>query len=146
LGGREDVLGSSLLVNGQPLEVVGVAPAGFAGTTLGERADVFVPISLRWVLEPQAGDDSGNRLSHWVYLFARLAPGVTAEEAATAINLTHRQLVEELELPAQTSTDPEWLARFRAKELVLSDGSRGQSTVSGQAATPLALLLAAAGL
>src|SRR5215831_18596767 len=38
-----NVLGKTLVVNGQPLTVVGVAPRGFDGTTRGTRAKIFVP-------------------------------------------------------------------------------------------------------
>jgi len=46
-GLNPNVLNDSLIVNGQSLTIVGVAPRGFDGTTLGVRARVFVPITLR---------------------------------------------------------------------------------------------------
>ncbi|HWQ00135.1 MAG TPA: ABC transporter permease, partial [Vicinamibacterales bacterium] len=52
-GGNPGVLGDTLVVNGQPLAIVGVAPRGFEGTTLGMRPQVFVPVTLRQVLEPR---------------------------------------------------------------------------------------------
>ena len=145
LGGA-DVVGSSVLVNGQPLDVVGIAPAGFHGTTLGERADVFVPISLRWALEPNEGNDPDDRRNYWVYLFARLAPGVSMEQAEEQVNRVYAALLADVELPLQTTSDQQWLAQFRDKRIALSDGSRGQSVTAEQAATPLLLLLAAAAL
>ena len=42
------VLGQTLVVAGQPLTIVGVAPRGFVGTTPGERPDVFAPLTLDW--------------------------------------------------------------------------------------------------
>ena len=49
LAGASDVLGRKLTVNGAPLTIVGVAPRGFHGTTVGARASVFVPITFRGV-------------------------------------------------------------------------------------------------
>ena len=46
-GAREDVINQPLLVNGQALTIVGVAPRGFHGTTIGLRPLFFVPISMR---------------------------------------------------------------------------------------------------
>ena len=46
LGGDPDVIGDTLTVNGRALEIIGVAPAGFTGMTLGVRHQVFVPITL----------------------------------------------------------------------------------------------------
>lgn len=145
LGGA-DVIGDSVRVNGQPLEVVGIAPPGFHGTTLGVRPDVFVPISLRWALEPNEDNDADNRRSYWIYLFARLAPGTSVEQAEEQVNRVHGQLLAEVELPLQTTSDQQWLAQFRNKRIELSDGARGQSVSAQRAATPLLLLLAAAAL
>jgi len=57
-----DVIGQALIVNGQPLTIVGVAPEGFAGTTRGTLATVFVPITMRALLEPPFDglDDRNN--------------------------------------------------------------------------------------
>src|SRR5262245_2209691 len=69
--GNPSVVNETLVVNGQHLTIVGVAPAGFEGTTLGSRPQVFVPITLRNLLEP-GWNDFHNRRSYWTYLFARL--------------------------------------------------------------------------
>ena len=44
-GESRDVLNQPLVVNGQPLTIVGVAPRGFQGTTLGANPHVFVPMT-----------------------------------------------------------------------------------------------------
>src|SRR4029453_11425856 len=41
------VLNKQLIVNGQSLTIVGVAPKGFDGTTIGMRPAALVPITLR---------------------------------------------------------------------------------------------------
>ena len=69
-----------MIVNGQSLTIVGVAPTKFEGTTLGATPEVFVPITLRGVMEP-GFNGFANRRSYWAYLFARLKPGVTIEQA-----------------------------------------------------------------
>ena len=56
------------------MTIVGVAPKGFDGTTLGTKPMLYVPISMRGVLESYFKDFK-NRRSYWMYLFARLAPG-----------------------------------------------------------------------
>src|SRR5262249_23468915 len=45
------VLDKQVIVNGQSLTIVGVAPKGFDGTTIGGRPAVFVPITLREMLD-----------------------------------------------------------------------------------------------
>jgi hypothetical protein len=45
-GADPRVLGRTITINGQSFSIIGVAPAGFDGTTLGTLPQVFVPISL----------------------------------------------------------------------------------------------------
>ena len=51
-GTDPNVLNDTLIVNGQSLTIVGVAPRDFTGTTLGSTPQVFVPITLRALLQP----------------------------------------------------------------------------------------------
>src|SRR5262249_8665731 len=45
------VLNKQIIVNSQSLTIVGVAPKGFDGTTIGMRPALFVPITLRELLD-----------------------------------------------------------------------------------------------
>ncbi len=146
LGGRADVLGQSIVVNGVPLEIIGVAPAGFDGTTFGTRAELFIPITQRWTVDPNQPPDHDNRQSYWVYLFGRLAGGVAIERAEAAINQRYAAIINEVELPLHGQLDAARLAEFRAKRVVLSPGAQGQSSTLRDARQPLGLLLAVAGL
>ena len=75
------VLNDTVIVNGHSLTVVGVAPPGFMGTTLGSRPSVFVPISMRALMSP-GFNGFENRRSYWAYLFARLKPGLSRRPLA----------------------------------------------------------------
>jgi len=59
-----NVINEKLIVNGQSLTVIGVAPAGFNGTTLGLKPSVFVPITLGARMQPNFYDFNG-RLDYW---------------------------------------------------------------------------------
>ena len=145
LGSDPGVLNQSIIINGHAMTIVGVAPRGFDGTTLGLESDVFVPISMRGLMNPGfAGFD--NRRSYWAYLFARLNPGVTIERAATEINTTYSAILDEVEAPLQDGMSAPTLERFRAKQITLAPGARGQSQIQGEAGTPLNLLLAITGV
>src|SRR4051812_5395727 len=50
LGGDAAIIGKTLIANGQQLTIVGVAREGFEGTTLGARPHLFVPVTMRGVL------------------------------------------------------------------------------------------------
>jgi putative ABC transport system permease protein len=140
LGGRADVIGEQLIVNGQTLEIVGVAPEGFAGTAIGWRTDVFVPYTLRWLMQPSV-PRQGPRRSYWVYLFARLAPGVSLQQAELGINAVSRGLLRDVVVPAIPEMNADQRERTLAREILLEPGARGRSNVPGAVSKPLSLLL-----
>ena len=135
-----DVLNETLIVNGQALTIVGVTPPGFDGTTLGSQPHVFVPITLRGVLRGSFGGFEQRR-SYWAYVFARLKPDVSIEQAHTAINVPYSAIINEVEAPLQDGMSDQTMARFRAREVRLADGAMGQSSLHQEARAPLILLL-----
>jgi putative ABC transport system permease protein len=144
--GRDpSVIGRTLAVNGTALTIVGVAPPGFHGTTVGTRASVFVPITFRSTDAQFAVPDHGNRAYYWLHLFARLAPGVDRDEAAAAINPLYRGIINEVEVPLLTNPSEDEVERFRSKSLVLGAGARGQSMLLVPVRDRLAMLLAVSG-
>jgi predicted permease len=145
LGADPGVLNTVLTVNGQPMTIVGVAPEGFRGTTMGADPDVFVPITMRGLMQPGLqGFD--NRRAYWIYLFARLAPGATLEAAHSEVNALYGGIINEVEAPLQEGMSDETMARFRAKEIGVAPGPRGQSNMNREAKTPLTLLLCVTGI
>lgn len=135
-----NVLNDTLTVNGRRMTIVGVAPRGFEGTTLGTRPQIYVPITMRGYMSP-GWEGFDNRRSYWAYLFARLAPGVTIEQARAAINVEYRGIVNEVEAPLQEGMSDKTMAQFRTKTMGVEPGWRGQSSVHGETRAPLILLL-----
>ena len=145
LGGDPSVINETITINGQPMTVVGVAPEGFQGTTLGGNPQVFVPISMRGQMSP-GFTQFENRRSYWVYLFGRLKPGATLEQAQLSINTVYRPLINDVEAPLQEGMSDQTMAQFRAKEIVLAAGEQGQSSIHEDSKTPLLLLFAITGV
>jgi hypothetical protein len=83
LSGDAAVLGKSITVNGRRVQVVGVAPRRFAGTEPGSAPALWMPLGMA----PALGYDAQltrSRAAAWLSLVARLAPGVTVEQARAA--------------------------------------------------------------
>ena len=142
LGGNPAVLGKQITVNGQPLTIIGVAPRGFSGTTLGVRPDVFVPISMAGLMIDGWKGVETDRDEHWVYIFGRLVPGATMEQAAASINPTYHAIINDVEAPRIKGMGAETAARFRAQVITLTDGRKGQSSAITASRLPLTLLFA----
>jgi predicted permease len=143
LGARAGVLNQSIRINGHVFTIVGVAPKRFTSTTFGFEPDAFVPICF----EPAVGAFwGGEKLEHyWVYLLARLKPGITRQQAAAALNGTYGALVEEQAKTIHDSDDNR-MRRFRQSRLSLEDGRQGQSSFRDSSRTPLFILMAATAL
>ena len=142
---NSDVVNQTLIVNGQAFTIVGVAPAGFNGTNVLSRPQVFIPLSMRGVLQPNF-DGFDDRRSYWVYLFARLEDGVTLDQAHAAINVPYAAIINDVEVPLQEGMSEQTMARFKTREILVENGRRGQSDVEGDATAPLLLLFGVTGL
>ena len=145
LAGDRSVLNQTIVVNGQRMTVVGIAPRDFDGTTLGTRPAVYVPLSMRGaVLNGWEGFD--NRRSYWAYLFGRLKPGVSLEDAKQQVNVPYRQILADVEGPLQEGMSDATKKRFLEKQIVLTEGRRGQSSMHTEASTPIIMLFSLTGI
>jgi predicted permease len=144
-GSDPGVVGRTIVVNGQSLNIVGVAPRGFEGTTLGSRPLVFVPISMRGLLSVGFRGFE-NRRSYWAYLFGRLKPGVSLAQARAGLNALYHPILTDVEAPLQKGMSEQTLARFKARQAVVAPGWRGQSSMQREAKTPLFMLFSVTGI
>jgi len=138
------LLNQALLVNGVPLTIIGVAPRDFRGTTIGSSPEIFVPISLRETLTP-GWQGLAERRNYWIYLFARLKPGVSPEQAQATLNGPFRAILKDVELPLQKGASDRFRQRFLDQSIRLEPGAQGQSGLLKEAQTPLLLLLTITG-
>ena len=86
-GGRRDVLGQTVRLNGQPHEIVGVMPPSFA--FVQHAYAVWVPIAF-------ARQDA-ERGSHSFYAAARLKPGVPFDTARSEVRAIGSRLEKQYE-------------------------------------------------
>ena len=120
-GARADVVGSTLVLNGQPFTVVGILRPAFEAPF--GTPDVWLPIGYY----PNAGDLE-TRGRSGVLVIGRLAPGATLAGAQAELDVVSRRLAAEL---------PATHASLGADVEPLED------QVVGDARAPLAIVLAA---
>jgi putative ABC transport system permease protein len=143
-GSDPAALGRTLVVGGHPLEIVGVAPRGFVGTTPGQRPNVFAPLTLDWLSEVQLPQPLiEDRFFNYVYVFGRLKSGVSLEQAQEVLGASYRAIVNDVEAPLLAGRDGVELEKFRAQSLSLVSGARGQTQAPRAARTPLGIFFAA---
>jgi predicted permease len=86
------VVGKTLRLNGQTLTIIGVTAADFTGLGLPPRPTIgWIPLTMHRGF----ADWGKNRKDHVLTLAARLAPGVTADQAAAELQVLRGQITSD---------------------------------------------------
>jgi predicted permease len=141
--GNPSILNRVINVNSHPMTVVGVSQQGYAGFYRDSPSDLFLPMMMKTAVTP-TWDDLEGRNSIWLHIFGRLAPGVTAKEAAVAMSIPYRHALEQ-DLSA-TGRPRDFSLRYLKDTLSFSDGAKGNATFENTFAKPLYVLLAMVGV
>jgi predicted permease len=146
LGADSSVVGKTLMVNGKATTIVGVAREDFNGTTYGSRPAFYATLAMGPALGTGIERRVDDRRSYWIYVFARLTPGATIEQARAQVNAVYGPILREVERPLQRNMRDSVMTRFLARQVVITPGSRGQSDMARDASGPLFMLFAITGL
>jgi predicted permease len=140
-GSDPAVVNQSLLVNGHPFTILGVAPPGFHSVVMGDTPDLFTPMTMiaeikpgAWLLE--------DRKSAWLNIIGKLPPGLTIEQAEAGINpLWYSIRADELKERGHNSES--FRESFLTKShLFVRDGAKGFSPLRSQVREPLLIIMA----
>ncbi|MGE0866395.1 MAG: ABC transporter permease [Vicinamibacterales bacterium] len=92
-GGRADMIGGTLTLNGRTFTVIGVTAPGFQGTQPMIALDLFLPMAMQKTFIP--GDRLAQRGSGWLQGLVRLAPGATLAQAQAGLDVVAQRLARE---------------------------------------------------
>jgi predicted permease len=139
-GSDPSILNKKILLNGQPMTVLGVTQPGFRGTDILNPPDIYLPIAMQRMLMPNSARLQDRRL-YFLHVFARLKPDVTPAQAKSDLDrLIVPILLEErkeLTLRSENTTN-----RFLAKRFTLHSASHGNLSNQKDIATVMWLLSA----
>jgi predicted permease len=117
--------------------IIGVAPAGFSGETVGQHPDFWVPIMMQEHFMP--GRPWLKRATaSWVRAMARLQPGISLEQAKAGGTVLLRQAMTQ-ERGAEITNDDR--RGINAANLGLTSGDKGFGQLRGQFSQPLTVLM-----
>ena len=137
--GDPRIVGRTLRLNGTPFTVVGVAAPGFIGVDTATATNLWVPVTMKTAITP-TWDDLENERSAWFYLFGRLEPGVSFEQAQASLKVLYRQRQEE-ELKGEAfQRYPDTRESFLKQTFSLVPAARGQSGLRNSFSSPLIVL------
>jgi predicted permease len=145
--GKQDVIGTTILVSNQKMTIVGVAQAGFGGVELGDPPSIFVPLMMEVELMPLNKDMLTNRRNRWVNVFGRLKPGVTLQQAKASLQpFMHSMLENEVREEAFRNASPYDREQFLKCWMDVLPGGQGRQNVQRGLSTPLWVLMATTGM
>ena len=140
--GDAQAIGKTISLDGHPVEIIGIAPAGFFGVEVGKSFDVAVPTCAEpWI----NGEDShtAKRNHWWLAIIGRLKPGWTVPGASAQARAMSPAVFEST-VPANYRPDA---AKYYAQyKLTANPAGSGVSSLRQRYEEPLLLLLGIAGL
>jgi predicted permease len=134
MGGREIGDGTTLLVNGEPKQIVGVMPPTFPGLVVGEQFDIAQPFCRPKELRSEVFS---------VIVMGRLRPGWTSARASRQLDAASPAIFE---ATAPTGYGGDTVERFKRFRLEAISASSGVSWLRSTYDSSLWLLLGITGL
>ncbi|MGC1364413.1 MAG: ABC transporter permease [Candidatus Acidiferrum sp.] len=95
--GDPQIIGKTQRLNGVFHTIIGVAPQGFYGTFVGWAMQFWVPASMEELFEA-GGYKLEDRNARWVEAYARLKPGITAQQAQQEVSAIASRLEQDYPL------------------------------------------------
>jgi len=143
-GSDRAILDQTVVLNGHPFTIVGVAPPSFAGVQAGRPADLFVPMMMKPQMTP-FWNGLEDPKDYWLQIVGRLKPGLSRAEAERALEPTYRPLLQEL-LPKMEGWNENTKKEFLARRVLLQPGSHGRRVLQDGIGKPLVSLMGMVGL
>src|SRR5271156_3749796 len=137
LGSDPSVLSHTLKLGNRVFAIVGVAPAEFFGTKVGESPDAWAPLSMAQTIPPGWGGYKNN-FSESLDILGRLKPGVTMEQATANVNVLFPQILRSF---PDARLSQENLGRLAGTHVQLETMARGLSDLRQTYSEPLKILM-----
>lgn len=128
--GRTAVLNAGPAIKGLTVQIIGVAPPGFAGAAPATPVDLYLPVHAMQPTRPQLITGTGNM---WMHVMGRLKPDVTRDQASVILEEGWSRIDQQAQARRGDNTRPEFM--------ILEDGSHGFSGVRLEFARPVVVLM-----
>jgi predicted permease len=142
--GNPAILNQTVLLNGNPMTVVGIAAPGYHGFDPGARVDALVPTMMKKQMTP-TWDGLFDRRVIWLQLVGRLRPGVTERRAEASLEPYYHGLLI-MEMAAMKFRSESSRVRFATKPLIFVPAAKGVSDLRDEFTNPLLILSGIVGL
>ncbi|MGB6682300.1 MAG: ABC transporter permease, partial [Candidatus Acidiferrum sp.] len=145
-GSDPSVVGKDILLDNNPIRVIGITPPGFYGTELARSPDIRVPMMMATVFRPVPANRLQNPRHRWMTVLARRKPEVTVAQAQASLDILYHQILaaELQELGASVNAHDK--ERALASRIQLEPGNQGFAHLRGEMQRPLLLMFGVTGI
>ena len=142
-GGDTAMIGKTVMLDGHPFEIIGIAPRRFVGLEVGRTFDIATPICAERILNREQSA-LNDRSWWWLTVIGRLAPGWSLERASSHLAAISPEIFRSTVASGLPSDVAQAYVESTLKAFPGSTGVSG--TVREEYETPLWVLLAVAGV
>jgi predicted permease len=145
--GSAGVLGKVVRINSAALTIIGVAPPGFFGETVGSAPEIWIPMMMEPDVNPGRqwlhDDEAAVERVMWLQVMGRLKPGVTLKQAQANMSVVFQQLLASYNIPGLSADQHKSVLD---QKIEVRPGARGSSELRDDFSQPLYVLMAVVGL
>ncbi len=144
-GSDPSLVGSTFMVEGQPVTLIGIAPPGFFGDTLrSQPPDFWIPLQQEILIDGQNAHMTSNH-ANWLYAIGRLKPGASVVGLPARLTPVLQQwLRNEDDLPPEIR--PQVEPTIAHKYIKMAPAGGGITIMKENYGTTLRILLAVCGM
>jgi predicted permease len=140
--GAPTAVGVPISIGPRTYDVVGIAPPGFSGLTVGQSPDVWIPLAMQREISP-GWNGLEDRMFQTLHLVGRLKTDVPPVTAQAETNVLFRRILTDY---VGAPASPQTASNIERASIALTPASRGRSELRSEFSSPLTILMALVGI
>jgi len=145
-GSDAAVVGKDVILNNNPIRVIGITPPGFYGTEMARNPDIRVPMMMATVFRPVPANRLENPRHRWMTILARRKPEVTVGQAQASLDILYHQVLAAELQERESSINAHDKERTLASRIQLEHGNQGFAHLRTEMERPLLLMFCVTGI
>ena len=145
-GSDPAVVGQDVILNNNPIRIIGITPPLFYGTEMARNPDIRVPMMMATVFRPVPFNRLENPRHRWMTILARRNPEVSVAQAQASLDILYHQVLGAELQELGSSVNARDKERALASHIRLEPGNQGFAHLRGEMERPLLLMFSVTGI
>ena len=145
-GSDPAVVGQDVILNNNPIRIIGITPPLFYGTEMARNPDIRVPMMMATVFRPVPSNRLENPRHRWMTILARRKPEVSVAQAQASLDILYHQVLRAELQELGSSVNAHDQERALASHIQLEPGNQGFAHLRREMERPLLLMFCVTGI